>query len=44
MDPTPERYFNVGREDVKKAFAYYLKNLNHGRPFILAAQARGPRF
>ncbi len=42
MDPdTRERYFNVGREDVKKAFAYYLKNLNHGRPFILAGHSQG---
>ncbi len=38
---TRERYFSVGREDVEKAFAYYLKNLNHGRPFILAGHSQG---
>jgi len=38
---TRERYFSVGQRDVKKAFAYYLKNLNHGRPFILAGHSQG---
>lgn len=38
---TRERYFSVGRGDVKKAFAHYLKNLNHGRPFILAGHSQG---
>lgn len=38
---TRERYFSVGWGDVQKAFAYYLKNLNHGRPFILAGHSQG---
>lgn len=42
MDPaTRRRYLSVGWGDVKKAFAYYLKNLNHGRPFILAGHSQG---
>lgn len=32
---------NVALSDVKKAFAYYLTNLNHGRPFILAGFSQG---
>lgn len=32
---------DVARRDVLRAFDYYLKNLNHGRPFILAAHSQG---
>ena len=28
-------------EDVKKAFEYYLKNYNNGRPFIIASHSQG---
>lgn len=33
--------FNVAYNDVKSAFVYYLKNLNQGRPFILASHSQG---
>ena len=33
----------VPLEDVRKAFDYYLKNLNHGRPFILAGFSQGAK-
>lgn len=36
-----DRYFAVGIKDVEAAFAYYLENLNHGRPFILAGHSQG---
>ena len=32
---------NVALSDVKNAFAYYLTNLNQGRPFILAGFSQG---
>lgn len=35
------RYLAVGIEDVEAAFAYYLKHLNNGRPFILAGHSQG---
>lgn len=33
--------FNIAYSDVKSAFEYYLKNLNQGRPFILASHSQG---
>ena len=34
-------YFLVGYKDVSLAFDYYMKNLNNGRPFILAGHSQG---
>jgi pimeloyl-ACP methyl ester carboxylesterase len=33
--------FQLGAEDVERAFDYYLKNLNTDRPFILAGHSQG---
>lgn len=33
--------FNLAYEDVKKAFEYYLKNENNGRPIIIASHSQG---
>ncbi|MEQ8352671.1 MAG: DUF3089 domain-containing protein [Leptospiraceae bacterium] len=33
--------FSVAREDVLKAFQYYLKHHNNGRPFFLAGHSQG---
>ena len=45
LDPEADMYQNesfvLGREDVWRAFEYYLKNLNDGRPFILAGHSQG---
>ncbi len=35
------RAFNTAYEDVKNAFAYYLKNENGGRPIIIASHSQG---
>jgi len=32
---------DLAYEDVKASFEYYLKNLNHGRPVIIAAHSQG---
>jgi hypothetical protein len=34
-------YFNIAYDDVKTAFEYYLKNLNNGRPIIIASHSQG---
>lgn len=34
-------YFKYPVADIKNAFAYYLENLNGGRPFILASHSQG---
>ncbi len=34
-------YFKLGYADVSRAFEYYLKHLNQGRPFILAGHSQG---
>lgn len=36
-----KKAFEVAYEDVKSAFEYYLKNLNHGRPIIIASHSQG---
>lgn len=36
-----DKYFSIGLADVEKAFDYYIKNLNNGRPFILAGHSQG---
>lgn len=33
--------FDLAYSDVKKAFDYYLSNLNNGRPFIIASHSQG---
>lgn len=40
-DSTLEARFPVAVSDVKKAFDYFLKNLNDGRPFVLAGFSQG---
>lgn len=35
------KVFAFAYEDVKQAFIYYLKNYNHGRPFIIASHSQG---
>lgn len=40
--PTPGATgFALGQEDVRDAFAYYLKNLNQGRKFVLIGHSQG---
>ena len=34
-------YFDLAYDDVKKAFEYYLKYENHGRPIIIASHSQG---
>jgi hypothetical protein len=34
-------YFDLAYEDIKSAFLFYLKNYNHGQPFIIAAHSQG---
>ena len=36
-----EAALQLAYSDVKKAFEYYLKNYNHGRPFIIASHSQG---
>jgi DUF3089 family protein len=40
-DQEKEKYFEIAYADVKKAFQYYLENLNQGRPFIIAGHSQG---
>lgn len=35
------KYFSIGMENIEQAFDYYIENLNHGRPFILAGHSQG---
>lgn len=45
LNPNQDMYtkkeFLLGYSDVSKAFDYFLKNLNNGRPFILAGHSQG---
>lgn len=42
MDPEDkDRYLGVGLTDIVNAFDYYIRNLNQGRPFILAGHSQG---
>ena len=34
-------YLDIAYSDVKKAFLYYMENLNNGRPFIIAGFSQG---
>ncbi len=36
-----EKAIDLARKDVLNAFDYYIKNINQGRPFILAAHSQG---
>lgn len=36
-----QRYLSLALQDVTAAFDYYLKNLNQGRPYILASHSQG---
>ena len=35
------KYFDIAYADVEKAFLYYIKNCNHGRPLVLAGFSQG---
>ncbi|EQA46878.1 PF11288 family protein [Leptospira broomii serovar Hurstbridge str. 5399] len=41
--PQGKEAIDFAYADVKKAFLYYLKNLNKGRPWILASHSQGTR-
>ena len=41
IDAFQDPVFQVGAEDVERAFDYYLKHLNPDRPFILAGHSQG---
>jgi len=36
-----KKAFDLAYEDVKNAFEYFVKNLNHGRPIIIASHSQG---
>jgi Protein of unknown function (DUF3089) len=38
-----EKYFDTAYEDIRTAFLFYLKNLNNGRPIIIAAHSQGTK-
>lgn len=38
-----KKALDLAYQDVKDAFSYYLKNYNHGRPFIIASHSQGSR-
>lgn len=40
-DALHDPVFLVGAKDVERAFDYYIKNLNHDRPFIIAGHSQG---
>ena len=41
MEGSGKKALDLAYEDVKKAFEYYLKNYNKGRPFIIASHSQG---
>lgn len=41
MDGSGKKALDFAYEDVKKAFEYYLKNYNNGRPIIIASHSQG---
>ena len=43
MEGDGGKAFDLAYEDVKRAFDYYLKQENQGRPFILAGHSQGAR-
>ena len=40
-DTINRRFHDVAFQDVKRAFGYFLKNRNQGRPFVLAGFSQG---
>lgn len=38
-----ERRYAIAHEDIEAAFSYYMKNLNGGRPFIIAGHSQGAK-
>jgi hypothetical protein len=40
-DSKSKRAFDIAYSDVKRSFEYYLKNLNKGRPIIIAGHSQG---
>ena len=40
-DMYQNKYYEIGYNDVKMAFNYYMENINNGRPFILAGHSQG---
>lgn len=42
-DSSIERNFPIAYADIEKAFAYYLKNMNPNRPFVLAGFSQGAK-
>ncbi len=40
-DPRATAAFELAYSDVKRAFEYYLKHYNNGRPFIIASHSQG---
>ena len=41
LDAFQDPVFQVGGEDIERAFDYYIKHLNPDRPFILASHSQG---
>ena len=39
--PAAAKAFEIAYSDIKKAFEYYLANLNNGRPIIIASHSQG---
>jgi len=42
-DTINNRYFSVAFKDIQNSFDYFLKEKNHGRPFILAGFSQGAK-
>ena len=38
-----ERRYQISHQDIVKAFRYYMKHLNEGRPFFLAGHSQGAK-
>ncbi|MEG1606726.1 MAG: DUF3089 domain-containing protein [Mucinivorans sp.] len=43
VDQINSRFFGYAFEDIKRAFDYYIKTLNQGRPFVLAGHSQGAK-
>ncbi|MBI4931736.1 MAG: DUF3089 domain-containing protein [Bacteroidetes bacterium] len=41
LEGSGKKSLDLAYDDVKKAFDYYLKNYNNGRPFIIASHSQG---
>ena len=41
LDAYQDPVFQIGAEDIERAFDYYIKNLNPDRPFIIAGHSQG---